>query len=121
MSDVRVTIRLDFDNDRQLGHGKVRLLELIDAHGSISSAARAMNMSYRRAWLLVGEVNAMFADAVVETQLGGKGGGRARLTEFGRRVIDLYRAIEQDAGAGFEGQIAGLQARLTQPPPAEGG
>ena len=88
---TRVTIRIDFDDGRYLGHGKVRLLEMVEAHGSISSAARAMDMSYRRAWLLADEVNRMFTTPVLETQLGGKGGGHARLTEFGRLLVTHYR------------------------------
>ncbi|MBM3607276.1 MAG: LysR family transcriptional regulator [Alphaproteobacteria bacterium] len=113
MSRARVTIRLDFDGGRQLGHGKIRLLELIQAHGSISSAAREMKMSYRRAWLLADEVNRMFNQPVFETQLGGKGGGNARLTEFGRELVTLYRNIEEDADGKFATQIHGLEKRLS--------
>lgn len=114
MPDTRVTIRLDFENARQLGHGKIRLLEMIAEYGSISSAARAMKMSYRRAWLLMDEVNSMFAEPVLETQLGGKGGGHARLTDFGQGLVDLYRRIEADAEARFAGEIAQLEGRLTR-------
>jgi molybdate transport system regulatory protein len=109
---TRVTIRIDFDDGRHLGPGKVRLLEMVEAHGSISSAARAMDMSYRRAWLLVDEVNRMFATPVLATQLGGKGGGHARLTDFGRLVVDHYRSIERDSKQAFAERIAALEARL---------
>lgn len=111
---TRVTIRIDFDDGRSLGHGKVRLLEMVDEHGSISSAARAMDMSYRRAWLLADEVNRMFTSPVLETQLGGKGGGHAKLTEFGRTLVAHYRAIEQDSTAAFSDKIASLEARLAR-------
>ena len=110
---TRVTIRIDFDNGRNLGHGKVRLLEMVEAHGSISSAARAMDMSYRRAWLLVDEVNRMFITPVIETQLGGKGGGHAKLTEFGRLLVAHYRSIEQDSKAVFSERIASLEEKLS--------
>ncbi|MGC3944505.1 MAG: LysR family transcriptional regulator [Chryseolinea sp.] len=60
---------------QHIGHGKIRLLELIAEHGSISQAAREMPMSYRRAWLLADEVNTMFDEPVLETQHGGAGGG----------------------------------------------
>ncbi len=109
---MRLTIRLDFDARRQLGHGKIRLLELIDAHGSISSAARAMGMSYRKAWLLSDEVNRMFAQPVFATRLGGKGGGQARLTVFGRELVGLYRRIEGETEARFGADIATLEAAL---------
>ncbi len=115
---TRVTIRIDFDDGRHLGHGKVRLLEMIEAHGSISSAARAMDMSYRRAWLLVDEVNRMFTTPVLETQLGGKGGGRAKLTDFGRELIAHYRAIEHESRAAFAHRIDALEAKLSDVPQA---
>lgn len=113
---TRLTIRIDFDDGRYLGHGKIRLLEMVDMHGSISSAARAMDMSYRRAWLLADEVNRMFSEPALETQLGGKGGGHARLTAFGREMVDSYRAIEREAKASFSPKIAFLEERLTPIP-----
>ncbi len=112
MSGARITIRLDFPGGRQLGHGKMRLLELIDALGSISSAAREMRMSYRRAWLLADEVNGMFLEPAIEKQLGGKGGGHARLTEFGRGLVTLYRAVEAEADGKFAGDLEHLRAKL---------
>ncbi len=119
MSGARITIRLDFDGGRQLGHGKMRLLELIDQLGSISSAARAMKMSYRRAWLLMDEVNSMFSETVLETQLGGKGGGHARLTDFGRKLVTLYRSVEADAEAKFATDMGALESQLAARPASE--
>ena len=113
---MRVTLRLDFDDRRHLGHGKVRLLELIETHGSISSAARAMGMSYRRAWLLTDEVNRMFAEPVFATKLGGKGGGKAQLTGFGRSLVDLYRRMERRTEEDFGADIGKLQAALAPEP-----
>jgi molybdate transport system regulatory protein len=115
---TRLTIRIDFDGARHVGHGKIRLIEMVGEHGSISGAARAMGMSYRRAWLLLDEVNRMFREPVVETRLGGKGGGNARLTEFGKGFVDLYRTIEVDAARNFEGRIGELEARLAEGAPA---
>ena len=118
MTDARITIRLDFGKDAenrniQLGHGKIRLMEMIGKHGSISSAAREMKMSYRRAWLLMDEVNSMFAEPVLETKPGGKGGGHARLTEFGQRVVDLYRGIEADVEGKFSARMSSLQQSIS--------
>ena len=109
---TRVTIRIDFDDGRHLGHGKVRLLEMVEEHGSISSAARAMDMSYRRAWLLADEVNRMFTTPVLAKQLGGKGGGHARLTDFGRLLVSHYREIERESKLAFADRIAALEHRL---------
>ncbi len=109
---ARITIRIDLDENSNIGHGKIRLLEQIAEHGSISSAARAMGMSYRRAWLLADEVNTMFEQPVLETQHGGAGGGHARLTSFGHALVGHYRAIEAHATHAFEKQIAGLERSL---------
>ncbi len=112
---ARLTIRIDFDSSRQIGHGKIRLLELIGEHGSISQAAREMKMSYRRAWLLADEVNRMFSEPVLETQHGGAGGGHARLTPFGHALVDHYRAIEGQALKSFGKQLKDLERRLSPP------
>jgi molybdate transport system regulatory protein len=126
MTDARITIRLDFGKDAQgrniqLGHGKIRLLEMIGKHGSISSAAREMKMSYRRAWLLMDEVNSMFAKPVLETKPGGKGGGHARLTDFGQGVVDLYRSIEVDAGENYAEEMKRLEGDIRRAGKQSGG
>lgn len=109
---TRLTLRIDFDDERQIGHGKIRLLEAVEREGSISAAARAMDMSYRRAWLLVDELNRMFTLPVTETQLGGKGGGNARLTDFGRELVAFYRELEARSSATFSAGIDRLKSRL---------
>jgi molybdate transport system regulatory protein len=92
---LRLVLRIDFPPDSRLGHGKIRLLELIASTGSISAAGRAMDMSYRRAWLLVDALNSMFSRPVVESQRGGKQGGGAALTEFGNELLHTYRHMQE--------------------------
>ncbi len=104
----KAAIKIEFANDLKLGRGKVRLLELVGETGSISAAARKMNMSYRRAWLLMDELNHMFGRDVLETAAGGSGGGGARVTEFGRRVIEVFRALESEADRLVQSRIAEL-------------
>jgi molybdate transport system regulatory protein len=111
---MRLFIRC-IEGDVQLGPGKIRLLELIESHGSISEAARAMDMSYRRAWLLVADLNQNFREPVTSTQTGGKGGGHAKLTPFGRDLIQRYRTIERDATAAVADQLSTLQADIARP------
>ncbi len=94
---TRISLRLDFGDTVRLGPGKVRLLELIGELGSISAAGRAMDMSYRRAWLLVDSLNQAFAQQLVTTRPGGKADKRAELTRFGREVIDRFRTMEAAA------------------------
>jgi molybdate transport system regulatory protein len=110
---TRLTLRIDFENGSQIGHGKVRLLELIAEHGSISRAAKQMNMSYRRAWLLADEINRMFKTPVLETQHGGAGGGAARLTSFGHAIVGHYRTMEAQAARQFSKQLAELEQDLS--------
>ena len=99
---MRISLRIYFDKKTRMGPGKAELLELIDEHGSISAAGRAMEMSYRRDWKLVEELNSMFREPLVSAQTGGTGGGRARLTVAGLEVLRLYRAIETHAASDRE-------------------
>lgn len=94
---ARISLRVDLAPSRRLGPGKVALLEAVEAAGSISGAGRAMKMSYRRAWLLIDDLNRMFRLPVVEASTGGARGGGARLTATGRAVVAHYRAIESKA------------------------
>lgn len=83
-----------------IGPGKVELLRRIDGDGGISAAARSMGMSYRRAWHLIDTLSEAFEEPVVETAVGGSGGGGARLTPIGRRLVEEYQAaIDAAAGA----------------------
>jgi molybdate transport system regulatory protein len=93
-----------------MGPGKADLLEAIAAHGSISGAARAMGLSYRRAWLMVDTMNRCFAEPLVATSRGGPRG--AALTAAGADVLQRYRALQArlDSAAGPAGEE--LLARL---------
>jgi molybdate transport system regulatory protein len=112
MSKVRLTVRVDFGADRALGPGKIRLLEAIGNSGSISRAGRALGMSYRRAWLLVDDMNRCFRAPVVATQPGGARGGGAALTPFGLELIEKYRAIEARATGATKPQLHALETAL---------
>ena len=92
---TRLTLRLDFATGQRVGPGKIALLQGVARHGSIAAAGRELGMSYRRAWLLVDELNHMFAEPIVSTKPGGRSGGGAWLTEYGQRLVSLYRAMEQ--------------------------
>ncbi len=90
-------LRIKFGSRAHLGPGKIELMELIEKLGSISAAGKAMGMSYRRAWLIIDGLNALFAEAVVVKQTGGSGGGGAVLTDLGRNIVRRYRRIERSA------------------------
>lgn len=105
-------LRIDFGAGRSIGPGKIRLLELINETGSISAAGRALEMSYRQAWLLVDELNRMFGDPVVTAQTGGGGGGGAVVTEGGNDIVRLYRDMERRAYGASTTEIRALSRRL---------
>src|SRR5262247_4437791 len=116
-----LTIRIDFGAFGYLGPGKITLMELISKHGSISAAGKEMGMSYRRAWLLVDEINHIFREPLVETQMGGSGGGGARLTNLGRDVVGRYRAIEGAAALASAADLRALKASLPSRPAGRSG
>ena len=92
-------LKLEYGNGERIGPGKVQLLKLIREHNSISAAARAMGMSYRRAWLLVESTGKIFGQPVVTTHVGGKGHGGAKLTPLGEEIISTYETIVAKAEA----------------------
>lgn len=89
-----------------MGPGKAQLVTLIADTGSISATARKMGMSYRRAWQLVEAVNRSFNRPVVLTATGGKRGGGAVVTDFGRRLVERYRAMEMKASEAIAPDLA---------------
>jgi molybdate transport system regulatory protein len=110
MLEPQTHIRVDFSGTCSLGPGKVSLLEGIERTGSLSAAARSLGMSYRRGWLLLHSTNEGFSQPVVELSVGGKDGGGARLTDFGRRLIADYRSFETAVHALAGKTFAGVRA-----------
>lgn len=109
MPKIRLRILLD---SGRLGPGKIDLMERIDALGSISAAGRALGMSYRRAWALVEETNALFASPLIEKHHGGKSGGGASLTALGRLAVRHYRELEQATLAATRNYLDTLHAQM---------
>ncbi|GGF60638.1 hypothetical protein GCM10007301_20480 [Azorhizobium oxalatiphilum] len=110
---ARTFLRLDFADGRKLGPGKIMLLEAVGTHGSILSAAKAIGMSYRRAWLLMDELDRMFEERVILTHPGRRGSG-TDITPFGHRLIALYRAMERQSAKATEGAVAELTRSLAK-------
>jgi molybdate transport system regulatory protein len=110
-----LSLRIDLDDGGRIGPGKIALLENIERHGSISAAGRAMDMSYKRAWDLVDEINRICRQAAVERQTGGKNGGGAALTSFGEALVERYRRIERDAASAVKKDLAALRSDIEKP------
>ena len=110
-----LSLRIDLDREGRIGPGKIELLENIRKFGSISAAGRAMDMSYKRAWDLVDEINRICRQAAVERQTGGRNGGGAALTPFGISLVVRYRKIEREAASAVRKELLGLQSDIGKP------
>lgn len=108
-AEARTRIRILYGSEFAIGPGKADLLEAIAETGSISSAARRMEMSYRRAWLLIDTMNHCFRQPVVDTATGGKGGGGAQITKFGIDVVRRYRDMEARAARSITRPLSAFQ------------
>src|SRR6478736_2033258 len=110
-----LSVRIDIDAGGRIGPGKIELLETIDRSGSISAAGRAMEMSYKRAWDLIDEINRICRQAAVERQTGGKNGGGAVLTPFGLSLVTRYRRIERGAASAVRKELQALRSEIGRP------
>lgn len=109
-----VRMRVVLERGIAIGPGKADLLEAIAATGSIAAAARGMGMSYKRAWLLVETMNALFRAPLVESAKGGRTGGGAGLTPLGEDVLAAYRRMEKAAEKAAAPELARLRRALAR-------
>ena len=84
---------MEKDGELYMGWGRVMLLERIEELGSIAAAARSMRLGYRNAWLWIEAMNRLAPAPLVEKTAGGVGGGRARLTDEGRKAVGQYKDL----------------------------
>ena len=111
---ARLNFKVELANGGALGPGKIRLLEFIEQKGSIRGAAAAMGMSYRRAWLLLHEVEDMMGASVFAPETGGRKGGGTALTAVGRAIVRHYRSIELRSARAIASDLKAL-SRLAKP------
>ena len=110
---VRPRIRVvDDEGTIVIGPGKADLLDAIARTGSIRAAAGELGMSYMRAWTLVRTMNAAFRSPLVEKERGGSDQGGAQLSDRGRKVLELYRSMEERAEAAIAGEWKKLRREL---------
>ncbi len=109
---LRLRMRITDGDTVAIGPGKIALLEAVQAQGSITAAAKSLGMSYRRAWVLVDELNGALRTPAVTSEQGGPRGGGSVLTPAGEKAVRLYRAIETKALAACAADIARLLAMV---------
>lgn len=113
----RLRVRIVHDGG-VIGPGKVALLQAIRDTGSISGAARTLDMAFRRAWFLIETMNKMFREPLVRTSVGGREGGGAELTPLGLELVERYRVLEEATRAAAAPHLGWLDGILL-PPDAE--
>ena len=118
---ARFRMRVMTGESIAIGPGKIELLEAIRESRSITSAAKSMGMSYRRAWMLVDEVNRSLKKPAVASAIGGDHGGGSALTEAGELLVRTYRKIESDAAAACAKEIDTLTDMIRSPARAADG
>lgn len=109
---TNLIVRIDLGSHGRLGPGKLQLLQKIDELGSISAAGRAMKMSYRQAWALIDQLNHAFKEPVVHSQTGGKAGGGAHLTDFGKLLLTHCNAMIVNAKKTAQPHLEFIDALL---------
>ena len=97
--ELNFKIWLTHGGEMVFGRGRAELLEAIDRTGSISAAARRMGLSYRHAWAMLDSSEKHLRRELVERARGGAGGGGARMTAYGRRLLERYRSVETEFAA----------------------
>jgi molybdate transport system regulatory protein len=111
---ARFRIRVTAGDVIAVGPGKIDLLEAIGETGSITAAAKSLDMSYRRAWLLLDELNTSLRKPAVDSAKGGLHGGGSEITETGRQLIALYRRVEETAARSCQADLTRLLALVAR-------
>ncbi|WP_298533662.1 winged helix-turn-helix domain-containing protein [uncultured Algibacter sp.] len=102
---IKSRIWIESENNVLLGEGRVHLLKAIDETGSLSKAAKSLNISYKKAWQLLDSVNKSAKKPVTINSIGGKGGGGAELTEYGKSLVKVFDEINRNCWSFLDKQL----------------
>ncbi|OUR91130.1 molybdenum transporter [Flavobacteriales bacterium 34_180_T64] len=103
---IKSRIWIETENHILLGEGRVTLLKAIEETGSLSKAAKSIGMSYKKAWSLIDAVNRRAEKPVTTSSIGGKGGGGAILTPYGKSLVDAFETINKNCWKFLDEQIS---------------
>jgi molybdate transport system regulatory protein len=112
---ARFRLRITQGERVAVGPGKIALLEAIREQRSITAAAKSLDISYRRAWVMLDELNGALKRPAVTTATGGRHGGGTALTPVGEEIVERYRRIEHTAAQACAADLRALMALLGQP------
>jgi len=102
---IKSRIWIEADGNILLGEGRVRLLKAIEEEGSLSKAAKSLGMSYKKALSLIDAVNKRAEKPVTTSSIGGKGGGGAELTTYGKSLVEAFETINENCWTFLDEQI----------------
>lgn len=106
---IKSRIWIEADNNVLLGEGRVHLLKAIEETGSLSKAAKSLSISYKKAWQLLDSVNKSAKTPVTINSIGGKGGGGAELTEYGKSLIVAFDEITRNCWKFLDKELARIE------------
>ena len=106
---IKSRIWIESENNVLLGEGRVQLLKAINETGSLSKAARSLKLSYKKAWTLLDAVNKSAKQPVTINSIGGKGGGGAQLTEYGKSLINVFEEINKNCWRFLDKELAKIK------------
>ena len=102
---IKSRIWIESEDHVLLGEGRVHLLKAIQEKGSLSKAAKSLNISYKKAWQLLDSVNKSAKKPVTINTIGGKGGGGAELTEYGKSLVKAFDEINRNCWKFLDKQL----------------
>lgn len=94
MTEVELLVNIKFNKQLLLSPERIKLLRKIKQTGSLRSAAKEISISYQNAWTIINEMNNIAAKPLVTKQRGGRGGGGAEISEYGKLILEEYSFIE---------------------------
>ncbi|WP_346883393.1 molybdenum transporter [uncultured Algibacter sp.] len=106
---IKSRIWIESDENVLLGEGRVHLLKAIEATGSLSKAAKSLNISYKKAWQLLDSVNKSAKKPVTINSIGGKGGGGAALTDYGKSLILVFDEINRNCWKFLDNELKRIE------------
>lgn len=106
---IRSRIWIETGGNVLVGEGRIRLLKAIEKEGSLSKAAKSIDMSYRKAWILLDAINKSAKKEVVTKTVGGHQGGGTLVTPYGKKLIVAFETINRNCWTFLDQQLKAIE------------